>query len=62
MLMKIILRLIAKTWKQQNCSSTDGTDKENVVPVYDEILHSHKKKQNNPRCGSMNGPEDCHSK
>ena len=62
MLMKIILRLIAKTWKQPKCSSTDGTDKENVVPVYDEILLSQKKGQNNPRCSSMNGPEDCHSK
>ena len=43
MLMKSILGLTAKTRKQPKCPSTDGMDKENVVPVYDEIYSAIKK-------------------
>ena len=43
MLMKSILGLIAKTRKQPKCPSTDGMDKEKVVPAYDEIHSAIKK-------------------
>ena len=43
--------------------STDrGMDKEDVVNIYNGILLSHKKEQNNAICSDMDGPRDCHTK
>ena len=42
--------------------SIDGwMDKEDVVPVYNGILLSHKKEWNNTICSDMDGPRDCHT-
>ena len=37
-------------------------DKEDVVNIYNGILLSHKKEQNNAICSDMDGPRDCHTK
>ena len=37
-----------------------GMDKEDVVHIYNGILLSHKKEQNNAICSNMDGPRDCH--
>ena len=37
-------------------------DKENVVPIYNGTLLSHKKEWNNAICSNMNGPRDYHTK
>ena len=43
--------------------STDrGMDKEDVVQIYNGILLSHKKEQNNAICSDMDGPRDCDTK
>ena len=34
-------------------------DKEDVVHIYNGILLSHKKKQNNAICSNLGGPRDC---
>ena len=36
-------------------------DKEDVVHIYNGILLSHKKEQNNAICSNMDGPRDCHT-
>ena len=36
-------------------------DKEEVVHIYNGILLSHKKEQNNAICNNMDGPGDCHT-
>ena len=36
-------------------------DKEDVVHIYNGILLSHKKEQNNAICSDMEGPRDCHT-
>ena len=36
-------------------------DKEDVVHIYDGILLSYKKEQNNAIYSSMDGPRDCHT-
>ena len=36
-------------------------DKEVVVHIYNGILLSHKKEQNNAICSKMNGARDCHT-
>ena len=38
-----------------------GMDKEAVVNIYNGILLSHKKEQNNTICSNMDGPRDCHT-
>ena len=38
-----------------------GIDKENVVHIYNGILLSHKKEQNNAICSDMDGPTDYHT-
>ena len=38
-----------------------GMDKEDVVHVYNGILLSRKKEQNNAICSNMAGPRDCHT-
>ena len=38
-----------------------GIDKEDVVHVYNGILFSHIKEQNNAICSNMDGPRDCHT-
>ena len=35
---------------------------EDVVHIYNGILFSHKKEQNNPSCSSMDRPRDDHTK
>ena len=37
------------------------TDKEDMVYIYNGILLSHKKEQNNAICSNMDGPRDCHT-
>ena len=39
-----------------------GMDKEDVVPMYNGILLSHKKEWNNAICSYMDGPSDYHTK
>ena len=36
-------------------------DKEDVAYLYNGILLSHKKEQNNAICSNMDGPRDCHT-
>ena len=36
-------------------------DKEDVVHIYNGILHSHKKEQNNAICSDVDGPRDDHT-
>ena len=36
-------------------------DKEDVVHIYNGILLSLKKEQNNAICSNMDGPRDCHT-
>ena len=36
-------------------------DKEDAVDIYNGILFSHKKEQNNAICSNMGGPRDCHT-
>ena len=38
-----------------------GVDKEDVIHIYNGILLSHKKEQNNVICSDMDGPRDCHN-
>ena len=38
-----------------------GMDKEDVVHIYNGILLSHKKEQNNATCSNKDGPRDCHT-
>ena len=38
-----------------------GMDKEDVVYIYNEIILSHKKEQNNAICSDTGGPRDCHT-
>ena len=35
--------------------------KEDMVHIYNGILLSHKKEQNNVICSDMDGPKDCHT-
>jgi len=37
-----------------------GVDKEKVVHIYNGILLSYKKQQNNAICSHMDGARDCH--
>ena len=39
-----------------------GMDKEDVVHMYNEILLSHEKEQNNAMCSNMDGLRDDHTK
>ena len=38
-----------------------GTDKEDVVHIYNGLLLTHKKEWNNAVCGNMDEPRDCHT-
>ena len=38
-----------------------GMDKEDVVHIYNGILLSHKKEQNNAIFSNTDGPRDCHT-
>ena len=51
---------IAKTWKQSMFTDR-GMDKEDVVHIYDRILLSHRKEQNNGFCRNMDGPREYHT-
>ena len=48
--------------KQKKMSIDRGMDKEDVVHIYNRILLSHKKEQNNTICSNMDGPGDAHTK
>ena len=37
-------------------------DKKDVVHIYNAILLSHKKEQNNAICSNMDATRDCHTK
>ena len=39
-----------------------GTDKNDVVYIYNGVLLSHKKEWNNAFCSNMDGPRDYHTK
>ena len=39
-----------------------GMDKEDVVHIYDGILHNHKKEQNNAICSNMDRSINYHTK
>ena len=39
-----------------------GMGKEDVEHIYNGILLSHKKEQNNAICYNMEGPKGCHTK
>ena len=45
------------SWKQPKYPSTVAMDKEGVVPVYNEILLSHKKERNWVICRDLDTPE-----
>ena len=49
------------SWKQLKYPPTEAMDKESVVPVYDEILLSHKKEQNWVTCRDLEGHRVCHT-
>ena len=58
---------IARTWKQPKCPLTDEWIKKmwyvyTMVHIYNGILLSHKKEQNNAICSNMEGPRDYHTK
>ena len=38
-----------------------GMAKEDVVHIYNGLLLSHKKEQNNAICSNMDEPRDCHT-
>ena len=38
-----------------------GMAEEDMVHMYNVILLSHKKEQNNAICSNMDGPRDCHT-
>ena len=45
------------------CMSIDGgTDKEDVIHVYNGILLSHKKEHSNAICSNTDGPRQYHTK
>ena len=46
------------TWMSIN----GGLDKEDVVPTYNGILHSHIKAWNNAICSNIDGPKNYHTK
>ena len=52
--------VITAAWPQwfKNASTVD---KEDMVHIYNGILLSHKKEQNNAICGNMDGPKDYHT-
>ena len=51
------LFLIARTWKQPKCPSTEERIKKDMVHIYNGILLSHK----STICSNMDGPRDCHT-
>ena len=53
---------VAKIWKQPKCPLTDEWVKKMWYNVYNGILLSHKKKQNNATCSNTDGPRDYHTK
>ena len=53
---------IAKTWKQPKCPSTHEWIKKTWYIIYNGILTSLKKEQNNAICGNMDTTRDYHTK
>ena len=49
---------IAKTWKQPKCPSTDEWLRKMWYFIYNGILLSHKKEQNNATCSNMDATRD----
>ena len=42
-------------------SINGGTDKEDVVHIYNGMLFNHKKKKNHAICRDVDGPRDCYT-
>ena len=57
----VALFIIARTWKQPECPSTEEWIKRMCTYIYNGILLSHKKEQNNAICSNVDGPRDCHT-
>ena len=51
---------IAKTGEQPKCPLIGGTDKKDVVHIYNEVLLGHKKAWN-AICSNMDGPRGHHT-
>ena len=47
----------AKMWKQPKCPMTDTW----IKKIYNRLLLSHKKEQNNAICSNMDGTRDSHT-
>ena len=57
------LFIIAKTWKQPKCPSTDEWIKKIGIDVYTmEYYSAIKKNDNFPICSNMDGPRGYHTK
>ena len=54
------LFIINRTWKQPKCPSVEEWIKK-MWYVYNGILLSHVKEQNNVICSNVDGPRDCHT-
>ena len=54
----VIVFTIAQTWKQSKCLSIDEWIKKDVPHIYNGIILTHKKEQNNAICSNMDVPRD----
>ena len=52
--------MIAKTWKQSKCPSTDEWIKE-ILYIYTMEYYSAIKKGENAICSDVGGPRDCYT-
>jgi len=55
------LFIIAETWKQPKCPSTDDWIRKMWYILTMEYYYSHKKEQNNAICSNMDGTRDSHT-
>ena len=53
---------MSKTWKQTKYSPTGEWIKKDVIQIYNEILLSHRKGQNNATCSNVGATSDYHTK
>ena len=53
-----VLFMITRTWEQPKMSIDGGMNKGDVVHIYNGIIRSHKKGQNNAICSNVDGPRD----
>jgi len=54
---------IARTWKRLKCPSAEEWIKKMwyIFNIYNGIVLSHKKEQNNAICSNLDGHTDCHT-